>query len=317
VADLAASIVIVTYNAPDKVRECLEALTGDSAPAVPHEVLVLDNASSPSLVPLLREYLPAGQVVDVGENVGFGRGCNLGAARARGRYIVLVNPDAVVEPGAIDALVRAADAEPRCGVVGGRTVDPEGRTDPKSCWAAPSVWSYLCFATLLSTAFAGNRFLDPESLGDWQRDSVRDVPIITGCLMAVPRDLWNELGGFDPDFFMYGEDADLCLRVLRAGRRVWFEPGSVAMHVWGSSSASSGAKTTLLLAGRMTYVRKDFAGWRRPVARQLLIAGVALRATLDRARRRPETGWAVAWGRRAEWVDGFPPVGAPALTPQA
>jgi GT2 family glycosyltransferase len=307
---IAASIIIVTYNAPDKVRECLEALTGDRAPQVPHEVLALDNASTPSLVPLLQEYLPADSVVDVGENIGFGRSCNLGASRARGRYVVLVNPDAVVAPGAIDALVRAADAEPRCGVVGGRTVDPEGRTDPKSCWAAPSVWSYLCFATGLSTVFAGNRRLDPEALGDWGRDTVRDVPVITGCLMLVPRDLWNSLGGFDPDYFMYGEDADLCLRVLQAGRRVWFEPSSVAMHVWGSSSASSGAKTTLLLAGRMTYVLKNFPGWRRPVARRLLVGGVGLRAALARALRRPQNGWVVAWSRRAEWIDGFPTIEA-------
>jgi GT2 family glycosyltransferase len=277
------SIVIVTYNAPDEVRRCLASVTGDAAPSVSHEVIALDNASSPSLVPLLREFLPEKNIIDSATNVGFGRACNLGAQRAKGRYVLLLNPDAIAHPGAVDTMVRLADAEARCGILGGQTVDDEGRVDPRSCWGRPTLWSLLCFATGLSTVARGNALLDPESLGRWGRDSTRDVDIVTGCLMLVPRDVWEEVGGFDRDFFMYGEDADLCRRVGLSGRRVWIDPRAVASHSVGASSPSSGAKTVLLLAGRMTYVGKHFHG-----ARGSLVRGRAPRCGFQAGRSSSE-----------------------------
>ena len=298
------SIVVVTYNAGEYVRKCLESLQGDGRPTVSHEVIVLDNASSPSLVPLLREYLPEQSVVALPQNVGFGRACNAGAERATGRYVLLVNPDAEVRPGTVDALVRAADAEPRPGVVGGRTVTETGDVDPKSCWGAPSVWSTFCFATGLSTAFRGTRLFDPESLGRWQRDSVRDVDIVTGSLFLVPAEVWREVGGFDSDYFMYGEDADLCRRIRDTGRRVFITPEAVAIHANGASS-TTGNKTVLLMKGKVTYVRKHFGAGTREVCRRLLLVGVGWRATAYRLAGRRESGWVHAWARRREWQQGY------------
>ncbi|MXG89960.1 glycosyltransferase [Nocardioides sp. YIM 123512] len=297
--------MIVTYNAGHLVEECLRSVTGPNAPSVSHEVIALDNASQPSLVPLLQRFLPAHRVVGVPKNIGFGRACNLGAERARGRYVLLLNPDAVAEPGAIDAMVRAADGESRCGVLGGQTVDRDGRIDPKSCWGAPTVWSQFCFATGLSSVFRRNRFFDPESLGKWDRTSMRDVPIVTGCLMMLPRELWLALGGFDPDYFMYGEDADLCRRVSQLGRRIWITPDAVAMHEVGASSSDSAAKTVLLLKGKMTYLRKNMRPAEAAAARRLLMGGVALRALGARLRGRRDSGWIGAWSRRSQWAKGY------------
>lgn len=298
------SVVLVTYNAGDYVRTCLERLLATGSPDVSYEVIAVDNASRPPLGPLLREYLDPASVVELDENVGFGRACNLAVERARGRYVLLLNPDAEVREDTVAALVRAADAEPRPGAVGGRQVTREGAADPRSCWGAPSLWSLLCFATGLSTAFARSAVLDPESLGRWARDTERDVDIVTGSLLLVPTAVWRELGGFDPDFFMYGEDADLCRRIRDTGRRVWITPDAVALHEAGASS-TSGDKTVMLMRGRVTYVRKHFGRVGAPVGRALLLAGVALRGTAYRLLGR-DVGWVHAWARRAEWRDGYP-----------
>lgn len=306
------SVVVVTYNAGDLVRACLESIDAGAGPDVTYEVIALDNASSPSLGPLLREYLDDDHVVELAENVGFGRACNEGARRARGRYVLLLNPDAEVRPGAIAALVRAADAEPRTGVVGGRTLTPSGELDPRSCWGAPTLWSTVCFALGLSAVFAGSRLFDPESLGRWERDSERDVDIVTGCLLLAPRDLWLEVGGFDPDYFMYGEDADLCRRVRERGRRVWITPDAVALHAVGASSTSA-TKSVMLLRGRMTYLRKHARPPLGPVMRGLVLGGVALRATGFRLLGRRQVGWVHAWAQRDQWRDGYPAAPATAV----
>ncbi|HMO10658.1 MAG TPA: glycosyltransferase family 2 protein, partial [Actinotalea sp.] len=158
------SVIIVTYNGGEHIRRCLEALLGAGRPRASFEVVAVDNASEPSLVPLLREFLDEDSVVRLEENIGFARGCNLGADRARGRHVLLLNPDATVRPGTVDRLVEAADREPRAGVVGGRNMRPDGTNDPRSCGGLPSVWSAVCFATGLSTVLARTVF-DPESLG--------------------------------------------------------------------------------------------------------------------------------------------------------
>lgn len=302
------SVVIVTYNAGEHVRGCLTALLADGGPRVRHEVIVVDNASSPSLVPLLREHVGDSSIIRLEENIGFGRACNLAAERARGRYVLLLNPDAEVRPGTIDRMVAAADSDPRTGLLGGRNVLPDGTTDPRSCWGAPSLWSAFCFATGLSTAFAGSTVFDPESLGRWQRDTPRDVPVVTGSLLLAPTAVWRELGGFDPDYFMYGEDADLSRRTRLAGRRVWITPDALVEHSAGASS-SSADKAVLLWQGRMTYTRKAFPPATRWLVKRLLMTGVGVRAMAFRALRR-DAGYLHAWRRRAQWRDGYPPVTA-------
>ena len=114
---------------------------------------------------------------------------------------------------------------PGHGLYGGRTLWPDGTVCPGSCWGKPSLWSLFCFSTLLSTVFKGSRVFDPESLGGWQRDTVREVDIVTGCLLLAPREVWDELGGFDERFFMYGEDGDLALRAAASRAAAGHHPG--------------------------------------------------------------------------------------------
>ena len=220
---------------------------------------MLDNDSGDGTAEMVGAEFPDVRLLALDENLGFAAGVNRAAEEARGEYVLLLNPDTVVHDGALDRLVDFARARPEHGLYGGRTLDPDGTVNPGSCWAQPSLWSLVCFATMLSTAFKGSRLFDPEAIGGWKRDTVREVGIVTGCLLLAPRALWRELGGFDTRFFMYGEDADLGMRAWAKGLRPAITPDAVITHEIGVSSASRPDKLVLLFRGKATLLRKHWS----------------------------------------------------------
>lgn len=302
------TVVVVTHNGPEWVERCLQAVLVDARPAVSTEVVVVDSASDAPTREVLARWAvrePDRLRVELAEeNVGFARGCNLGAALGTGRRVLLLNPDAVVQAGAVDALVAALDAEPSAGIMGGRTIRPDGTLDPSSCWGAPSLWSWFCFATGLSTAFKGSRLLDPESLGRWQRDSYRHVPVVTGCLLMTTRETWERLGGLDTDYFMYGEDADLSLRAAEIGFRPAITPEAVAVHAVGASSSRKAHKVRLLMTGKATLARKRWPAGKARAGVGLLVTGAALRAAGERVRRSADPVWRPLLADRT-WTAGW------------
>src|SRR5439155_23447727 len=122
----------------------------------------------------------------------------------------------------------------------------------------------------------------PESLGRWQRDSVREVGVITGSLCLIPRVVWDELGGFDPVYFMYGEDTDLARRAAKRGYRPIVTPDATIVHAVGASSSTALDKSLLLMRGKATFVRHNWTGILKTWSLTMLLVGVALRAFLCR-----------------------------------
>lgn len=301
------SILIVAYKCRDEARACLASLY-EQPLGVSFETLVLDNDSADGTVEMVESEFPLAKLVALDDNIGFAAGVNRLAELADGSFLLLLNPDTVVHPGTIAQLVTFARERPRHGLYGGRTVNPDGTPHPASCWGKPTLWSLVCFATMLSTAFKGSRFFDPESLGHWQRDSVREVDIITGCLLLVPRTLWQELGGFDVRFFMYGEDADLALRAAALGYRPAITPDAVITHEIGASTESRPDKMVLVYRGKAALVRKHWATPKRQLGLMLLWAGVGLRALVARVARGRDGAatWRAVWEARRGWLEGYP-----------
>ncbi|HXV34302.1 MAG TPA: glycosyltransferase family 2 protein [Gaiellaceae bacterium] len=297
------SILIVTYRCRDAARACLASLR--DTVDVPHEIVVLDNASGDGTVEMVREEFPDVRLIASEENLGFALGCNRAAEAARGEYLLLLNPDTEAHEGAVANLLAFARAHPEHGLYGGRTLDPDGSVNPGSCWGAPTLWSLFCFATLLTSAFKRTRLFDPESLGGWKRDTVREVDIVTGCLLLAPRTLWEELGGFDTRFFMYGEDADLSLRAAALGYRPAITPDAVVTHEIGVSSAAREDKLMLLFRGKATLLRKHWRGPRLRLGLGLLVAGVRLRSRISGG------PWTQVWQNRADWLAGYPEAAPP------
>jgi N-acetylglucosaminyl-diphospho-decaprenol L-rhamnosyltransferase len=293
------SVVVVGYRTPELVERCLASVERETT-GVTHEVVVVDNDADPTATRALVRRHPSCRVLTPTENLGFARAVNVAVEEARGRYILLLNPDTTVVDGAVQRLVAFADHHPGHGLYAGRTVDADGNLDPRSCWGFPTLWSTFCFGVGLSTAFKGNPVFDPESLGRWRRDTVRPVDVVTGCLCLVPRATWHSLGGYDERFFVYGEDVDLGLRARAAGLRPLLCPEATVVHEVGRSSATRGDKLVLLHRGKVSLIDKH---WSRPAAAAgvaLLRLGVVLRAALGRG------AWPELHRRRDEWVRGHP-----------
>lgn len=296
--------IIVNYNTRERTLEAIDSLVDLGLDWL--GVVLIDNGSTDGSLEAIREAHPGVTLIDAGENLGFARAVNRGVEASTADYVMLFNPDASAFPGSLEALVAFAEAHPENGVYGGRTVDETGALDPSSCWGAPSLWSLLCYATGASAVAKKSALFDPESLGRWKRDTVREVPIVTGCLLLSRRDVWNRIGGMDERFFLYGEDAEFSTRAWRRGYRPVIVPEAVIRHDVGGSSSSSGRRLAMVLAGKVTYFRTVWSPAVALIAVLLLQAGVALRAFLEALRGSSRDAYRQAWAHRRSWRRGFP-----------
>jgi hypothetical protein len=306
VSAVTLSIVMVSYNAVDEFSKTLAAITGPAAPRASHEILVTDNGSSDGAAEVAEELLGSAAVRRLGSNTGFGYAVNRTVERASGDYVLLLNPDARPDPGAIDALLDHLRSRPADGIVGGRTVNPAGQLEPRSCFGRITAWSMTCWALGLSSVARHNRWLAPESLGTWQRDTVRHVDVISGGLLLTARSTWERLGGFDETYLIYGEDQDLCLRATAEGFHPSITPAAQVMHAVGASSSTKVGRDVLVLTGRATIVRLHLGRW-RGYGLFAMRAGVALRSLAERMLGRRQGRWTSVWQRRAEWANGWQP----------
>jgi N-acetylglucosaminyl-diphospho-decaprenol L-rhamnosyltransferase len=200
------------------------------------EIVVADNASVDGSEAAVREADPGVEYLQTGANLGYGTGCNRGAARTdRARpYLLCLNPDAHLEPGALEALVRVLEARPEVGIVGPQIVDPDGTVYP-SVRTFPNLVDSIGHA-FLGLVWAGNPFTRRYRMLDYDHTRPGDVEWVSGSCFLARRTAWDAVGGFDDGYFMYAEDSDLCWRVARAGWKVAFEPTAVAVHVQGVST---------------------------------------------------------------------------------
>nr|MDT0658389.1 glycosyltransferase family 2 protein [Micromonospora sp. DSM 115978] len=308
-----ASVVIVSYNTRELTLNCLRSLLATRTPEVTFDITVVDNASADGSADAIATEFPQMRLIKLTENVGWGRAVNRGAVASDGEYLLLLNPDTTPVGHPVTELVTFARQHPGHGLYTGRTLNPDGSDDTYSCWGLPTLWSQFTFATGLSTAFPGRRWANPEGLPDYDRRSVREVPAVSGCLMFVTRELFNRLGGFDPQFFLYSDDIDICSRAASAGARPLLNPGTAVMHVGGASSSSEGQRIKIL-QGKATYLRRHWTPTRARLGLGLLAAGVGLRTlgqrVVGRGRARG-VDWGVVWRERRVWAAGWPPCDEP------
>lgn len=307
------SIFVVSYNTRELTRSCLRSIL-DSGIYADYEIIVVDNASADGSADMIEREFPSVQLVRSDVNLGFAAGNNLARRHARGTRFLLLNPDTRVQRDAIERLLAFSLAHPEAGITGGRTVNDDGSLNPWSCRGRPTPWGMWCQATGLTTLFRMHRLFDPASLGPWQRDSVREVDVVVGCFLMIGRDLWDELGGFDPAFFMYGEETDLCLRARERGYRPMITPDAVIVHYGAASEPSEAHKLVRLFTAHVTLFRKHWS----PAARRFGVAMLKLWALTrwiggrvlelagrDRAGARSRV-WGEVWRLRGQWQNGSP-----------
>jgi N-acetylglucosaminyl-diphospho-decaprenol L-rhamnosyltransferase len=280
-----AGAVVVNYNAGHHLRKAVASLRRDGV----DDIVVVDNGSVDDSLAALQSADGGVRVVHAGSNLGFGGAANRGVAATDTRYVAVLNPDVVVKPETIGALVAALDANPRLAIVGPRIDTPNGEWYP-SARAFPTLRDALGHAFLHFVA-PRNRFSRRYKVLDHDPAVARPADWVSGTFFVVRRDAFDAVGGFDEAYFMYVEDVDLCWRLRQAGWDVRYDPAGRVTHVIGVSSER--APYRMILAHHRSLFRfsvKTHTGRRRALL-PFIAVGLALRALLaclQRAvRRRP------------------------------
>lgn len=300
------SIIIVSFGTAELTLAAIQSVYEETRRSF--ELFVVDNNSPDGSADLIAERFPEVKLIRLDYNAGFAAANNLAAEKTTGRYLLLLNSDTVVLAGAVDTLVGFADQHPECGVYGGSTFFADGSRNPASGWNRPTVWSLFCVAAGLSRLFPRSRVFNPEALVGRRWDDPREVDIVSGCFLLASREVWECLGGFDSRFFMYGEDADFCLRGREAGFRPVIVPSARIIHYGGASESKRADKMVRLFTAKAELCRVHYGGayarlcvamlrlW--AVARIGMFASAALFMRTAPSRKRE---WQKIWQQRAVW----------------
>jgi GT2 family glycosyltransferase len=257
------SIVIVSFNTRPDLERCLESLTA-SPPVLPHEIVVVDNASSDGSVEAVRRRWPVIRVIVQPENLGFAIGNNAGIRASSGGMVLLLNSDCVVPPGAIDRLAERLLAHPAAAVAGPMLLDGSGRTE-LSFGRMISPWAELRQKAIGRAYDRGvaaavrwvNRAVSSERYVDW----------VSGAALLVYRADAEAVGLLDERYFLYTEDVDFCAAIRARGRRVLFTPQATVTHLRGRSRATvPGAMNAAYRRSQLAFYQKHHPYW-APVLR--------------------------------------------------
>ena len=278
----AVAAVVVNHNAGDLLTDCVRSLRGEGI----ETIVVVDNGSTDASLTTLTAADPAARVLRMPRNVGYGTAANRGVATTGTPYVLVLNPDTVVEPGLVKGLVAALERDPLLGLVAPRLDNPDGTLYP-SVRHFPNLGDALGHAFLVDVV-PNNRFTRRYRMLDWDHREARRVDWVSGACFLARRPAFDAVGGFDEAYFMYMEDVDLCWRLGRAGWFAGYEPSVGIMHVQGVSTAR--APYRMVLAHHRSMLR---FWWRSTTPSHRLLApvvglGVGVRAAAEVARRAME-----------------------------
>ncbi|GAA3981776.1 glycosyltransferase family 2 protein [Comamonas faecalis] len=293
-------VIVVNYNTAHLLQRMFDACDA-AAQDMPLRYWVVDNASRDDSVQVLRRDHPNAFVQVNEKNVGFGRANNQMVEHLTGEYALLLNTDAFVAPTALQVAIDCLQRRPNVGAVGVRLTTEDGQLQP-SCRYFPTPWNMFLQRTGLSRWFFGVQMVDDYS---WDHQGERECDWVPGCFLLIRKKVIDQIGLFDPRYFLYFEEVDLCKRIQAAGWKVLYTGATSAVHL-GGESAKTVAKITqsgrqiseLQVESELLYVRKHhgLVGLWQHLA--LTHLADAITATKDLLKRR---GWEIA---RAQFERG-------------
>lgn len=254
------SILIVCYKSLDLISDCLRGVYRHTS-GCNYEVLLVD-CSNDGTVDLVRREFPQTRIIENTENLGFGRGNNFVAEHATGTYLLLLNPDVIVNDNAIGELYQTACQMPKAGAIGGQTRLPDGSRDPGCRQYLPSIFR------LAVSAFGGAKFLN-GTLTETATEPA-EVETLSGAFMLVKKEAWDQVHGFDTSFFMYSEEMDLCQRIRNQGWQIVMTPKAEIIHLVGSGQGQNPRRIMMITKARMHYCRKF---WSKPL---VILGGILM-----------------------------------------
>jgi N-acetylglucosaminyl-diphospho-decaprenol L-rhamnosyltransferase len=252
------SIIVVNWNTLELLAKCLSSVWDEIRTLHPLrvETLVVDNASTDGSAQMVRERFPWVMLIENQDNVGFARANNQAILQSTGRYVLLLNPDTEVRPGALEALVRFMETHPQAGGAGARLLNPDG-TLQVSCYPAPTLWRELWRMFHLDAL----RPYGVYHMQDWDVNRHRQVDVVQGACLILRQETLDQVGLLDDEYFIYSEEVDLCHRLQQVGWELYWVPQAQVVHYGGQSTQQVAAEMFLrLYQGKILFFRKHY-GW--------------------------------------------------------
>lgn len=280
------SVVIVAYRSRDELPACLGSLPR-ALLGRPVEVGVVNNSPGDGVAEWIAREHPAVRFIEPGPNLGFGRANNAGYHATTGECVLFLNPDTVSNAAALEHCVRRVLAEPDLGLISPRLVQADGTMDAACRRGIPTLWDGFCRASGLAAAFPGAAWFSGYNLTHLPADGTYAVGAINGAFMLGRRAVFEQVGQFDENFFMYGDDLDLCIRVALAGYRIVYDGRVQLTHLKGMSVAKDYDRMSAAIfdANRDVYL-KHFGASVLARAKWRAMFGLWKRVALLRARWR-------------------------------
>ena len=279
------SVIIVNYNVKHFVEQCLHSVINASK-KIKVEIIVVDNNSVDGSVALIKEKFSFIHLIENKENVGFSKANNQAIRIAQGRYILLLNPDTVVEEDTFEKTIAFMDVHLEAGGLGVKMLDGKGNFLPESKRGlpTPSVAFYKIFG--LSTLFPRSKTFGKYHLGFLDKEKTHEIDVLSGAFMLMRRETLNKIGLLDEDFFMYGEDIDLSYRIILGGYKNYYFPETRIIHYKGESTKKSSVNYVFVFYKAMViFARKHFSQRNAKTFSFLINLAIYLRAAMAIATR--------------------------------
>lgn len=253
------SIIIVNYNVKEFLLNLLQSIR-NAINNIAAEIIVVDNASDDGSVELLKEKYSDVKLIINEVNVGFGAANNQALKIARGKYFLLINPDTIVKENTFDEMIGFFERTPDTGIAGCKVLNPDGTLQLACRRGFPGPWTSFTKVMGLSKIFPNSRLFARYNLTYLDENQTYEVDAVSGAFMMMRRELYEKIGGFDPQFFMYGEDLDLCYRSQKNGFKVYYLHTTEVIHYKGESTKRSSLDETKVFYDAMhLFVRKHFS----------------------------------------------------------
>lgn len=230
------SICIVSLNCWSVLKDCLESLQL-CIPRVDFETILVDNNSNDGTPELVNKHFPDVYLILNRANIGFTRATNQAIEVSKGKYILWLNPDTILNKDTLPNLVHFLEMTPRAGIVGPKVWNPDGTFQPQCKRGVPTPLAYISYGLKLDRLFPNNRYFGQYLLTHLPDDKAAKVNAVSGCCLMARREVWAEIGPLDENIFAFGEDLDWCMRAQEKGWKVWYYPGSEIIHLKGQGGA--------------------------------------------------------------------------------
>ncbi len=248
------SVIIVSFNTKDILRECLEAVYKNLPQKYGIEIIVVDNGSVDESVDMVKKDFTQAVVIANKDNLGFSKANNIGIKKAKGRYILFLNSDTVVFKGTVETMVEFMDAHPSAGAATCKVVLPNEKLDDASHRGFPTPWNSFCHFSGLAKIFPKSQVFSGYSLGYMDQSMIHEIDACAGAFMMVRRVAGEEIGWWDEDFFWYGDDLDFCYRLKQKGWKIYFVPTCSILHYKGVSGGIKDISKNITTADKQTKI---------------------------------------------------------------